>query len=100
MNFRRNFDRCPFDELSFDENTTNGRVRRDVRFDGKSHSTKGLSTKSHGCHTICLKKYMQCQLFTSWYVHLNLSFALIGLLVLGVNKGPFIRLVNSPLLTC
>ena len=47
-NFRRNFDRCPFDELSFDENSTNGRVRRDVIFDGKSHSTKGLSTKCHG----------------------------------------------------
>ena len=46
--FRRNFDRCPFDELSFDENSTNGRVRRDVIFDGKSHSTKGLSTKCHG----------------------------------------------------
>ena len=26
-NFRRNFDRCPFDELSFDENSTNGRIR-------------------------------------------------------------------------
>ena len=46
--FRRNFDRCPFDELSFDENSTNGRVRRDVGFDGRSHSTKGLSTKCHG----------------------------------------------------
>ena len=42
-NLRRNFDRYPFDELSFDENSTNGRVRRDVSFDGKSHSTK-----SHG----------------------------------------------------
>ena len=47
-NFRRNFDRCPFDELSFDENSTNGRVRRDVIFDGKSHSTIGLLTKCHG----------------------------------------------------
>ena len=37
-----------FDELSFDENSTNGRVRRDVGFDGRSHSTKGLSTKCHG----------------------------------------------------
>ena len=51
MNFRQNFDRSPFDELSFHENLTYGRVRRDVIFDGKSHSTKGLSTKSHGCLT-------------------------------------------------
>ena len=29
----KNFDRCPFEELSFDENSTNGHVRRDVRFD-------------------------------------------------------------------
>ena len=35
-NFRGNFDRCPFDELSFDENSTNGRVRRDVRFDERA----------------------------------------------------------------
>ena len=45
--FRRNFDRCLFDELSFDVISTNGRVRRDVVFDGKSHSTKEFS-KSHG----------------------------------------------------
>ena len=54
--FLRNFDRCPFDELSFDENSTNGRVRRDVRFNEKSHSTK-----SHGrclniyVHNFCKK---------------------------------------------
>ena len=52
--FRPNFDRCPFDELSFDENSTNGRVRRDVGFDGRSHSTKGLSTKCHGREVMIL----------------------------------------------
>ena len=59
--FRRIFDRCPFDELSFDENSTNGRVRRDVRFDGKSRSTKGLSRKSHGRHAITPTYYKDLQ---------------------------------------
>ena len=44
-------------------------------------------------------RYMKWLLLTYWYGHLYLSFILIGLLVLCVNKGPLIRLVNSPLLT-
>ena len=38
--FRQNFDRCPFDELSYDVISMNGCVRSHDVFEGKPHSTK------------------------------------------------------------
>ena len=43
--FLPNFDRCPFDELALDVISTNGSIRLDVVFDGKSHSKKGFQGK-------------------------------------------------------
>ena len=95
-NFRRFFDRCTFDELSFDVISTNGRVLRNVVFDDMSHSTKGFSTKSHGrVEIIASLDLFRSTPSAQFYLFMGLFWCTPSTLKIAKSSPPSDILLNS-----